>query len=80
MSFAQARSQPSKLHAAPPFRHEHVGSFLRPPAVLKARAEHAEGKLDAAGLRKIEDEAIADHVKLLIQSGVSDITDGEFRR
>ena len=32
----------------PPFRAEHIGSFLRPPALLKARAAHDAGTLSAA--------------------------------
>ena len=37
-----------------PFKYDVVGSFLRPEAVKEARAAFAEGKLDAAGLRKVE--------------------------
>ena len=42
----------------PPFRADHVGSLLRPPALLEARAAHADGRLDADGLRAAEDEAV----------------------
>ena len=31
----------------PPFRADHVGSLLRPPELLEARAAHAAGSLDA---------------------------------
>ena len=44
----------------PPFRADHVGSLLRPPQVHAARQRRADGELDAAGLRAVEDEAIAD--------------------
>jgi 5-methyltetrahydropteroyltriglutamate--homocysteine methyltransferase len=64
----------------PPFRADHVGSLLRPQAVHDARALTAEGKLDAAGLRLIEDAAISDSVKKLESTGMKSITDGEFRR
>ena len=30
----------------PPFRADHVGSLLRPPALLAARAAHAAGEID----------------------------------
>ena len=30
----------------PPFRADHVGSLLRPPALLEARARHAAGEID----------------------------------
>ncbi len=64
----------------PPFRADHVGSLLRPRVVHEARASVASGQLDAAGLRAIEDAAIADVVKKLEGTGIQAITDGEFRR
>ncbi len=64
----------------PPFRADHVGSFLRPPELLKARAEHAAGKLSAERLRAIEDESIRGVVKLQESAGLQSITDGEYRR
>ena len=39
----------------PPFRADHVGSFLRPKMLLDARAQHQQGKLSKAELRKTED-------------------------
>ncbi|MBA8989484.1 methionine synthase II (cobalamin-independent) [Curtobacterium pusillum] len=42
----------------PPFRADIVGSFLRPTAVKEARAAFAEGRIDAAALRAVEDEAV----------------------
>lgn len=64
----------------PPFRAEHIGSFFRPPALLQARAEHEAGRLDAAGLRAVEDAAIRDFVALQEDLGFEVATDGEFRR
>ncbi len=64
----------------PPFRADHVGSLLRPPDLLRAREEHAEGRIDADELRGIEDEAIRDVVKLQEAVGLRAVTDGEFRR
>ena len=64
----------------PPFRADHVGSLLRPPALLKARDEHAAGDLDDAGLRAVEDDAIRDVVALQRDAGLRTVTDGEFRR
>ena len=43
-----------------PFRADHVGSLLRPPALLDARARRAAGELDADALRAIEDDSIRD--------------------
>jgi 5-methyltetrahydropteroyltriglutamate--homocysteine methyltransferase len=66
--------------SGPPFRADHVGSLLRPKALLDARARCAAGEIDAAELRGIEDEAIADVVRLQGDVGLSTATDGEFRR
>jgi 5-methyltetrahydropteroyltriglutamate--homocysteine methyltransferase len=66
--------------SGPPFRADHVGSLLRPKALLDARARYAAGEIDAAELRGIEDEAIADVVRLQGDVGLSTATDGEFRR
>jgi 5-methyltetrahydropteroyltriglutamate--homocysteine methyltransferase len=64
----------------PPFRADHVGSLLRPPALLDARAEHAAGRLDDAGLRATEDAAIRAAVAAQERIGLRAATDGEFRR
>ncbi len=63
-----------------PFRADHVGSLLRPPALLDARARHAAGTLDDAGLRAEEDAAVRDVVALQEGAGLASATDGEFRR
>ncbi|GAY08408.1 5-methyltetrahydropteroyltriglutamate--homocysteine S-methyltransferase [Pseudonocardia sp. N23] len=64
----------------PPFRADHVGSLLRPPALLAARDRHTAGTLDAAGLRAVEDDAIRDVVAMQENLGLRTATDGEFRR
>ncbi len=66
--------------SGPPFRADHVGSLLRPQDLLEARARFAAGEIDAAELRGIEDEAIADVVRLQGDVGLRTATDGEFRR
>jgi 5-methyltetrahydropteroyltriglutamate--homocysteine methyltransferase len=66
--------------SGPPFRADHVGSLLRPKALLDARARFAGGQLSAAELRAAEDEAIADAVRLQGDVGLATATDGEFRR
>ncbi len=63
-----------------PFRADHVGSLLRPPELLRARADHQAGRLSAEGLRRIEDEAIRDVVRMQEEIGLQGVTDGEFRR
>jgi 5-methyltetrahydropteroyltriglutamate--homocysteine methyltransferase len=64
----------------PPFRAEHIGSLIRPPELLHARAQHAAGELDRKGLAAIENAAIARVVKLQEDVGLHVVTDGEFRR
>ena len=64
----------------PPFRADHVGSFLRPKALIDARADFREGRIDAAALRAVEDEAIRDVVAMQERLGLRGVTDGEFRR
>jgi 5-methyltetrahydropteroyltriglutamate--homocysteine methyltransferase len=64
----------------PPFRADHVGSLLRPHALLAARDDFAAGKITAAELRQIEDQAIADAVAMQAAAGLQSATDGEFRR
>jgi 5-methyltetrahydropteroyltriglutamate--homocysteine methyltransferase len=65
---------------SPPFRADHVGSLLRPKRLLQARDDHAAGKIDAAELRAIEDEAIREAVRMQEEAGLQSTTDGEFRR
>lgn len=65
----------------PPFRADHVGSFLRPKYLLDAREEFFVKKtINAEQLRAVEDKAIAEIVKFQQDVGLKSITDGEFRR
>lgn len=64
----------------PPFRADHVGSLLRPPTLLAARAQFYDGAISKVELRQIEDEQIAVAVKKQEAVGLRSITDGEFRR
>jgi 5-methyltetrahydropteroyltriglutamate--homocysteine methyltransferase len=68
------------LRSAPPFRADHVGSFLRPKELLDARDRHQKGKLSAEALRAVEDHAIRDIVRFQEDLGLQAVTDGEFRR
>ena len=65
---------------SPPFRADHVGSLLRPKALLDARARHAAGELTDEALRATEDSAIRDVVRMQQEVGLQTATDGEFRR
>ena len=68
------------MRSTPPFRADHVGSLLRPPALLQAREDAASGKISAGELRALEDDAIRDAVRLQQDVGLQAITDGELRR
>jgi 5-methyltetrahydropteroyltriglutamate--homocysteine methyltransferase len=64
----------------PPFRADHVGSLLRPAALLDARENWKRGKLSRAELTRIEDDAVRAAVKLQEDIGLNAITDGDYRR
>ena len=68
------------MTAKPPFRADHVGSFLRPKALLDARDAYAAGSIDKTALRTAEDAAIRDVVAFQEGLGLHSITDGEYRR
>jgi 5-methyltetrahydropteroyltriglutamate--homocysteine methyltransferase len=72
--------EPMSQRQSPPFRADHVGSFLRPAELLAARRDAADGRLDAEGLRAVEDRSIRDVVALQEGLGFQSATDGEFRR
>src|SRR5262245_26592100 len=58
----------SRVMSSPPFRAEHIGSFLRPAELL------------AAGGRSAQDRCIADVIRWQESLGLKVVTDGEFRR
>jgi 5-methyltetrahydropteroyltriglutamate--homocysteine methyltransferase len=69
------------LRQTPPFRADHVGSFLRPKYLLDAREQFfVKKEITAAQLRAVEDRAITEIVKFQQDVGLQSITDGEFRR
>jgi 5-methyltetrahydropteroyltriglutamate--homocysteine methyltransferase len=64
----------------PPFRVEHVGSFLRPPKLMDAVRAQRAGTLGEAGLKVAQDEAVREVVRFQEALGLKSITDGECRR
>lgn len=62
------------------FRHDVVGSFLRPQAIHDARRAFEAGTLTAEELRAIEDREIKALVEKEKANGLQAVTDGEFRR
>lgn len=71
---------PAGARAKPPFRADHVGSFLRPAQLFDARKRWREGQLTRDELRRIEDDCIRDVVAMQEEVGLKGITDGDFRR
>src|SRR6187399_528124 len=63
-----------------PSRADHVGSFLRPRYLLEAREKFARREIGASELRAVEDQAIAEVIRMQEEVGIEAITDGEFRR
>src|SRR5437870_9497154 len=64
----------------PPFRVEHIGSFLRPQRLLEAARAHKAKRLDEKEFRNIQDESIREIVAFQESLGLLSVTDGEFRR
>ena len=62
------------------YRADHVGSLLRPPELLEARASHGAGRLGLEQLREIEDEAILQVLEMQREVGIEVFSDGEYRR
>jgi len=64
----------------PPFRADHVGSFLRPAAIHEARARQEKGEITAEALKAVEDREIRNVIRKQEEVGLKLATDGEFRR
>jgi 5-methyltetrahydropteroyltriglutamate--homocysteine methyltransferase len=75
-----AQGRDGMERSVPPFRADHIGSFVRPPALIDARLAFMAGKLEKAKLDSLEDDAIRDIVAMQEDAGLNVITDGEFRR
>src|SRR4051794_5482531 len=59
-------------------RAEHVGSLLRPPELLQARADFEAGRWSREQLTAAEDRAILHVLDQQRQAGLEILTDGEF--
>jgi len=70
----------TSTHKGRPFRADQVGSYLRPEALITARAEAASGKIAKEALHAVEDGCIRDLVAMQESLGMKCATDGEFRR
>ena len=70
----------ARTQGHPPFRADHIGSLLRPPALRQAFRHYAANEIDDAEFSKLQDRCIRDVVALQEQVGLKVVTDGEFRR
>ncbi|HJZ07825.1 MAG TPA: hypothetical protein VJ283_07075, partial [Trebonia sp.] len=59
---------------------EHVGSMLRQPWLLEARAAYRAGSSTEADLRAAEDRAAGENIDIQRSAGITVFTDGEARR
>jgi 5-methyltetrahydropteroyltriglutamate--homocysteine methyltransferase len=59
---------------------EHVGSLLRQPWLLAARADYKAGRITEGELRATEDRAAAENIEVQRSAGIRIFTDGEVRR
>ena len=64
----------------PPFRADHVGSLIRPDALITAREAAEKGEMTPAELARIQHDAIRDVVRLQEDIGLKLATDGEYNR
>jgi 5-methyltetrahydropteroyltriglutamate--homocysteine methyltransferase len=64
----------------PPFRADHVGSLIRPDALIEARAAGERNRIAPAELAHIQQQAIREVVRLQEDLGLKLATDGEYNR
>jgi 5-methyltetrahydropteroyltriglutamate--homocysteine methyltransferase len=64
----------------PPFRADHVGSLIRPDALIAARQAAEANTIGAAELQRIQHDAIRDVVRMQESLGFRLATDGEYNR
>jgi 5-methyltetrahydropteroyltriglutamate--homocysteine methyltransferase len=62
------------------YRADVVGSMLRPAYLMKAREDHAAGRMTDAEFKRLEDRAVDECIAVQERSGVDVVTDGEQRR
>jgi 5-methyltetrahydropteroyltriglutamate--homocysteine methyltransferase len=67
-------------HSAHAVRSDVVGSLLRPEYLKAARLRAERGELAPAELKRIEDRAVDEAVRLQEEAGLDVVTDGELRR
>ena len=69
-----------QARTTPPFRADHVGSLIRPDALIDARQAAEKNEIAPEELTRIQHEAIRAIVRLQEDLGFKLATDGEFNR
>src|SRR6202171_1187196 len=64
----------------PPFRADHVGSLIRPDALIQAREKADKKEITDAELKQIQQAAIRDLARMQEELGLKLVTDGEYNR
>ena len=64
----------------PPYRADHVGSLIRPDALIRAREQAEQKAIPEAELKRIQHAAIRDVVRMQEELGLKLVTDGEYNR
>ena len=59
-----------KPQGRPPFRADHVGSLLRPPALRQAFKDHVGKRIGDAHFAQIQDHCISDVVHMQEEVGL----------
>jgi len=68
------------VKSLPMFPVTTVGSWPRPPELLRAQSRKQRGKISAAEFERLADEAVLETLRLQEEAGVDLVTDGEQRR
>jgi 5-methyltetrahydropteroyltriglutamate--homocysteine methyltransferase len=64
----------------PPFRADHIGSLLRPPALRQVFRRRAGNEIGEDEFARIQDDCVRAAVRMKEETGLEVVTDGEFRR
>jgi 5-methyltetrahydropteroyltriglutamate--homocysteine methyltransferase len=76
----QTKKRAMQQRAKPPFRADHVGSLIRPEALIIAREAAAKGEIAPEALERIQRDAIRGVVRMQEEIGLKVATDGEYNR
>jgi 5-methyltetrahydropteroyltriglutamate--homocysteine methyltransferase len=76
----QPKAMSIRPDGRPPFRADHIGSLLRPPALRQAFRRHAGREIGDEEFARVQDDCIRAAIRMQEEIGFKVVTDGEFRR